>query len=48
MNEKEFLDVLDAVMPIELEGNDGSIEIEPIVAIKLSRNEIVRQSCCVT
>ena len=48
MNEIELFEVLDAVMPIELEGNDGSIEIEPIVAIRLTQNEIVRQSCCVT
>ena len=48
MKEKEFLEVLDGVMSITLEGNGGDIEIEPIVAVKLFKNEIVRKSCCVT
>lgn len=48
MKEREFLEALDAVMPIVLEGAGGDIEIDPIVAIRVPQNEIVRQSCCVT
>lgn len=48
MKERELLEVLDSVMPLTLDGTDGDIEIEPIVAVKIPKNEIVRQSCCVT
>lgn len=48
MKEKEFLAVLDAVMPVTLDGVGGDIEAEPIVSINIPKNEIVRQSCCIT
>ena len=46
MKDLELLDVLDSVMSVTLDGNDGDIEIEPIVSVK--QNKIIRQSCCVT
>lgn len=48
MKEKELFEILDSVMSMEFEGSGGVIEIEPIVSIKVPKNEIVRQSCCVT
>lgn len=48
MKEREFLEVLDGVLPVTLEGRSGDVEIEPIVSIKMLKNEIVRKSCCVT
>lgn len=35
-------------MSVELEGNDGVMEIEPIVSIKIPQNEIIMQGCCIT
>lgn len=48
MREKEFFEALDSTMSVTVRGKNGDMEIEPIVAIKIPKNEIVRQSCCVT
>ena len=48
MKERELFEALDAVMKVTLDGRKGEIEIEPIIAIRIPRNEIVRRSSCVT